>query len=704
MNVFFHGQGQSLPEVSMVDSVKSTTSTTASAGSSIVSKLSSGSGIDSAALISQLADVSKAAQAARLTTRKTTLETQISDFGLMRSSIAKLDTAAKALNNPDTFNAKSVSIPDTSILGITKLEAKAATGDYKLKVEAVAQSQSLSSGIFTATDTAIGKGTLTIRFGEWNEPPTAFTVDSTKTGGTITIDDSNNSLSGLKDAINAANLGVQASIVGEAGTYKLLVTSASGEKNEIEITATETPGALGLASFNFNNTSRVLTQEQPGIDAQIRVNGLLLTRSSNHITDVIDGLEFDLFNFSASETVTINVTHDRGGAETAIRDFVKAYNTFLDETQKLVGFDEENKKFGSLRQDPLSKSLMNSVRSMLGASVAGLSGNFNTLGSMGIRTQLDGSLQIVEDGTATDFANTIKNNFNAVRDFFVPKKSSDNAQIAVKGSSAKSTPGTYAVNITTNAAKGYLNAGAFDPGTSFPLDTTGKDYSFKIKVNGVESATVVVPTKTYATATELAADLQSLINADTNLKTARASVAVSFNSGSNRFEFVSNDFGNSSQVDITAVGTNSSELGMSIATGTAGVDVAGTVDGVAAFGYGNVLLPAIGSKAEGLSMHISPGAVSGNITYSKGFATSFNELLDNYTRSSGLIKNRETNINKDLEKVKEDEKILDRRTEAYKARLQSQFAAMEAIVRSLKSVGASLDGIVDRLPFTAKNN
>lgn len=687
----------------MVDSVKSTTSTTASAGSTIVSKLSSGSGIDSAALVNQLADVSKAAQAARLTTRKTTLETQISDYGLMRSSIAKLDTAAKALNNPDTFNAKSVSIPDTSVLGITKLEAKAATGDYKIKVESIAQSQSLSSGNFTSVDTAIGKGTLTIRLGEWNEPPTAFTVDSTKTGGTITIDDSNNSLTGLKDAINAANLGVQASIVGEGGVYKLLVTAPSGAKNEIEITATETPSALGLASFNFNDSSRVLTQEQAGLDAQIRVNGLLLTRSSNHITDVIDGLEFDLFNFSATETVTINITHDRAGAETAIRDFVTAYNTFLNETKKLVGFDEEKKQFGSLRQDPLSKSLMNSVRAMLGAPVTGLSSNFNTLGSMGIRTQLDGSLQIVEDGKPTDFANTLKNNFDAVRDFFVPKKSSDNAQISVRAHSAQSTPGTYVVNITTNAAKGFLNGGALDVGTTFPLNTAGKDYSFKIKVNGVESATILTPSKTYNSAAEMAADLQSLINVDTNLKAANASVAVSYNSVDNRFEFTSNDFGGSSGVDITQVGADMDELGLSVATGTSGVDVAGTVDGVAAFGYGNVLLPAIGSKAEGLSMHISPGATTGNITFSKGFATSFNQLLDNYTKSSGLIKNRETNINKDLEKVKDDEKVLDRRTEAYRARLQAQFAAMEAIVRSLKSIGSSLDGIVDRLPFTAKN-
>lgn len=687
-----------------VSSTNTTNSTTSSAGSNIISKLSTSSGVDNAALITQLVDASKAADVARLTSRQTTLETQISDYGLMRSAVSKLETSIKTLNNPDTFNAKSVSLPDTTLLGITKLDAKALAGEYKLKIEQIAQSQSLSSGTFASVDTAIGKGKLVIRLGEWDQPPTTFTADTAKSGGTITIDDSNNSLTGLRDAINSSNLGVQASIVGESGSYKLLVTSPSGAKNEIEITATEDVGSAGLNSFNFNQTSRVLTQEQEGRDAQLRVNGLLLTRSSNHVTDVIEGLEFDLFNYSASEVVSINIANDRAGSETAIRDFVAAYNTFLTDTKKLVGFDDENAKFGSLRQDPLSKGLMNSIRTMLSAPVAGLPGDFNTLGALGIRTQLDGTLQIVEDGKETDFNHTLKNNFNAVRDFFVPKRSSDNSNIQLRASSGRSTPGTYAVNITTNATKGSLNGAALDAGTSFPLDTTGKDYSFKIKVNGVESASILIPSKTYTSATEMAADLQTLINADGAVNAAKGNVAVTYNSNSNRFEFVSNEYGSTSKVDITAVGTDMAELGLSVANGTAGVDVAGTVDGVPAFGYGNVLLPAIGSKAEGLSMQILPGTTSGNITFSKGFATQFTDMLETYTKSSnGLIKSREANINKDLEKVKDEQKVVERRAESYKARLQSQFAAMEAIVRSLKSIGQSLDGILDRLPFTAKS-
>src|SRR5690606_19015362 len=103
------------------------------------------------------------------------------------------------------------------------------------------------------------------------------------------------SLIGLRDAINKANFGVAASIVSDGGSYKLLLTSKSGAKNEIEITATEDPGALGLASFDFNETTRNLTQQQEGLDAKVRVNGLLVSRESNQIKDVVDGLEFDLF-------------------------------------------------------------------------------------------------------------------------------------------------------------------------------------------------------------------------------------------------------------------------------------------------------------------------------------------------------------------------------------------------------------------------
>jgi flagellar hook-associated protein 2 len=684
----------------MVSTTSSTTNSNAQTGSSIISALGTGSGIDSNKLADQLTDVSKMLQSQRLTTKKTLLETQISDFGLLRSSLAKLETAAGALGSADTFNAKSLSIPDTKLLSITKLDAKAAAGSYQLKVEQIAQSQSLSSGTFSSMTDPIGKGTLTIRLGEWDAGLTGFAVDSTKTGATITIDDTNNSLTGLRDAINKANIGVSASIVSDGGSYKLLMTAKSGAKNEIEITADEDAASLGLASFNFNETTQNLTQQQEGLDAQVRVNGLLVNRESNQIKDVVAGLEFDLFTASTTETVSVTINEDKSVAEKTIRDFVAAYNTFKTEVEKLVGFDTELKDYGSLHRDPLASNLMKGIRNVLTGSVPGLSDGFNSLSNLGIRTELDGSLKIVESEGNTGFRAAIDNNFAFVRDLFVPKTSSSVTGIDVTKYSAKSQPGTYDVVITQQPSKGHLTAGPVLE--TFPLDTTGKDYSFKLKLDGIESELITLPEgKIYASGAELATDLQSLINLDTNIKTARASLAVSFVGG--QLEFTSDAYGSSSKVELTTISADIIDLGFSVGAGTTGTNVGGTVNGEAAFGFGNVLLPALNTKAEGLSMTVLPGTTSGSITFSRGFAGSMTNLMNDYLKSSGLIKDRETNINKDITNVTKDEEALDRRSEAYRARLMAQFQAMESIVRGLNSTGDFLDGILDRLPFTSKN-
>ncbi len=101
-----------------MDPISSTTNSTAGTGSSIISALGSGSGINTTALVDTLVSVSKLADTNRLTTKTTLLQTQISDFGLLRSSFSKLEAAASILGNEDTFNAKSVSVPTTTLLGI----------------------------------------------------------------------------------------------------------------------------------------------------------------------------------------------------------------------------------------------------------------------------------------------------------------------------------------------------------------------------------------------------------------------------------------------------------------------------------------------------------------------------------------------------------------------------------------------------------
>ncbi len=180
-------------------------------------------------------------------------------------------------------------------------------------------------------------------------------------------------------------------------------------------------------------------------------------------------------------------------------------------------------------------------------------------------------------------------------------------------------------------------------------------------------------------------------------------MAVTFEGG--KLVFTSASYGASSTVNFSAVSADMlADFGMTNGVVvSSGTDVAGTVDGVAAFGSGNILLPAIGSKAEGLSMMVEPGATTGTLTFTRGFAGSMSSLVNEFLKTSGLIKERETTIDKDIKRVEQNEEALERRSEAYRARLMAQFQAMESIVRALNTTGGFLDGIVDRLPFTAKS-
>ncbi len=338
---------------------------------------------------------------------------------------------------------------------------------------------------------------------------------------------------------------------------------------------------------------------------------------------------------------------------------------------------------------------MRSVRGQISAAVPGLDQGIDSLASIGIRTRLDGTLEFADDGEDTDFSAVFSSQFEAIRDLFVPSMESSNARITPSNFGNRTQSGTYEVEITQDATRGFLTA---DPAT-MPLDVTSDDYSFTIEVNGRESAMISLPQGSYASLEDVATELQTLINADSNLREGGARVNVTVEGGALKFE--SNTYGRDSSVAITSVGANAGALGLSEAAGTTGLDVAGTINGEEGFGYGRILRGALRSPAEGLALEIADGASTATVNFSRGFGSGLLSTLDTYVRNSGLISERESTLKDDRVEVSEAREAMERRSEAYRARLEAQFLNMERIVRSLNSTGSFLEGINDRLPFTA---
>ncbi len=795
----------------------------------ILSALGGGSGIDTKAMVDSLIAAERAPREAILDSRTKTLDTQISGYGALRSSMTGIQDSIKLLSDPDTFNARNVSFADTRLVTPTDVKAGAVTGSYAVNVTALAAAHSLSAGGFADIDAVVGSGSLTFTLGDWAADHSSFTANAEKASKTLTIDASNNTLSGIRDAINAGDFGAQAAIVKVGSTYTLQITSESGANNELQVAVTEGTPA-GLAALAYELGSLTMAEGSSGKDSAFSVNGLALTRASNTIDDVIDGLSFSLNSLSAdsNDNISIGVSADSSFGEQIVRDFVEVYNLFLEQVATLttateLDEDADDLTPGSLARDPSAKGMVNQVRALVSSTIDGLSGDYTALATIGIQTELTGEISINE----SQFTAVLANNFAALTGLLTGSNSSTDARVDIVKTTGATASGSFAVAVTTQPAKGFMagNAilaadatalglttatGSFGAG----LDTSGGGFSFKVAVDGTSSGLITLA-GTYADTTALIADLQAKINGDSALSAVGAALDISYDSGSgsftatsreygtaskvafsslsgemarfglgesagqlragvltetfataldttgggysfdiavdggaatnialngiyssaeevraaldtaiagvtvgydssaNKFTFTSQTLGASSAVVISApLGANIGELGISAASGisghaasteTAGVDVVGTIDGVAAFGSGNVLLPELGSTLTGLNLQITPGVTSATITLSRGFANEVNNILDSFLKKSGLIDSREARMSDQQKEVDSDLEVLNRKMEARQSVLQNQFLAMERIIRSLNSTSDSLTGLVDRLPFTGQS-
>lgn len=674
----------------------------------IISSLGAGSGIDTTSLVTQLTELERAPKAQRLDARQEKLEAQISAYGTLKSALSDFQGLLAPLGGRDIFNARSVAFPENNVITPNSLDAGAQTGSYQIEVLDVARAQSLVMGGSANRDDPLGaSGELSIQFGQWqysSGTPTTFTTNAERPALNITVE-ATDTLQTLADKINQGDSGVQANVMQVAGQFQLMLNAPSGAANAMQITASDP----SLAAFEFNASTQGALETQQASDALLKINGLELSRQTNTIDDVIEGFSFTLNRASVGETVSFSIDADKGVAQQAIRDFVEGYNAFLQTAKELTGVKRDetgNMVRGDLSGDGTAKGLVNQLRSVIGSEVPGIESGFTALANLGIRTERDGTLSINE----TEFATAVNDNFDQIGQLFARKATSSNNFVDVgMGTRVGATaPGSYQVEITQDPSRGRIQTAPIDSTlfTTPPFDASGGDYSFKISVNGTRSNTITLA-GSYNTPEELRAELQSLINGDQRLKDVNAAVDVTYDVAAGTFSFTSREYGTTSTVSFSGAGADIGRLGIrNDLIGSQGRDVQGTIDGVSGFGAGEVLLPELGSDAYGLNFTVRPGAAAQGpftVNFSQGISGELGGLIDRFLAQGGAIDSREENLGKQLDRVAVDREDLDRRMTRYEARLSSQFMAMERIISSLNSTGDSLTGILDRMPFTAKN-
>lgn len=396
-----------------------------------------GSGMDIDSMVKAISSAEQAPKESQLKRLESKTTTQLTSLGQLKGAISTFQTALSTLNSPSSFLARKASSSDTAVVSATASQS-AVAGSYKLEVEKLASSSKVAlAAISSDPEAKLNAGTLSIKVGD-----TAL-VD-------ITVDSTNNTLAGVRDAINTAGAGAGVSatiITDDQGSRLVLSSSKTGDGNDITVSGTDADPAEGnesletftyngppvepdVADYNGDTADPAYVDAKAAYDAEMAdasagktlavaqsakftIDGLSVTRDSNSVDDVVSGLSFEL---KAEGSSSVTVTRDEAGVQGNVKKFVDAYNTlmtFINTETKVTTVNENDAPVtGALVGDSSVRSLINTIRSEL-VSPQG-DGAIRALADMGITTKKDGTLEM----DATKVGKAISSDFEGVAAYF----------------------------------------------------------------------------------------------------------------------------------------------------------------------------------------------------------------------------------------------------------------------------------------------
>ncbi|OIQ97441.1 flagellar hook-associated protein 2 [mine drainage metagenome] len=495
-----------------------------------ISSAGIGSGLDVNAIVTSLMGVEKQ-PLTNVTNQISAYQSQISAYGTLKSSLSAFQTTVSALSTASKFNAQAATSSNSSLFTATA-SGSATIGNYAVTVSQLAQSQKLASAGFANTTDVVGTGTLTISFGTYTAasagPPAvaeSFAANAAKTNLTVTIDSTNNTLAGVRDAINATNASVSATIINNGTSNQLVITSKdTGAVNSLKVSVADSDGnntdALGLSQLAYDPMAagvKNLSQLQAAKDALLSIDGIAVTKASNTISDAISGVTLNLLSTSAT-AANLGVTSDTATIQASVTAFVDGYNKLDTTLRNLTKFDPTGKNSGPLLGDATARTVINQIKSVLTKAIAS-GGSLTTLSQIGVSFQSTGQLALDQ----TKLTAAMATNLGNVASLFAPAATATDSQVSYVGSTNNTKAGTYAVSVSSMGppVSGTINGVAavgFNTGLVGAIGDASEGLS--IKVSGSTTGARGTVNYTIGYAAQLNSLMTSLLS-DTGLVTAR---------------------------------------------------------------------------------------------------------------------------------------------------------------------------------------
>ncbi|MDC7859524.1 flagellar filament capping protein FliD [Pantoea ananatis] len=355
-----------------------------------ISSLGAGTNLDLNTLYNSL-ETAEQTKLTPITKQQSSYNAQLTAWGVVKTGLSKFQTAAAALQNASTIAATKVTSTNTAFTAT--LASKASAGNYSVEVSQLASAQSLLSKAATSKDTDLGDQSLASR-------TITISQSGQKSPLTVTLTKDQTSLADIRDAINKQQGSVNASIIkADDNTYYLSLTARdSGTANAMTVSSND--GSLSqYINYSQGGSSNAMTEQVAAKDAQLKINGVSITRSSNTITDAPEGVTLNLTKTTAANTPeTLTVATDNQPMTAAIQAYVDAYNslqTTIGNQTKYTAVkagESQSTGNGDLLGDNTLRNIQTSLRSQLSSPQSG--GKLTTLSQLGITQDVNGKLTV----------------------------------------------------------------------------------------------------------------------------------------------------------------------------------------------------------------------------------------------------------------------------------------------------------------------
>jgi flagellar hook-associated protein 2 len=638
------------------------------------------SGIDTDKVIQGLLEAQKN-QVTLAENRRQAVVARQAALSALRGQISKLRSASGDLvrSQGGVVGRREVRLSNDTFVAATASN-RAAEGIYQVRVNQLAQAHQVATQAFSSPDAAITQGTLELRVGQ--RPPVTITVDST-----------NDTLTGLAESINRAAPGASATLLTDSSGTRLLLTSReTGTTNAITLTNNLAAGDKP----EFNLTTPVQEAADASVSVGSGAGAITVTSSTNRFDSLIEGVRIDLLKSDPGTPLTIEVARDPSAAIKAVSDFVEAFNGAMEfiDTQSKVGID--GAASGLLQGNRTARQLQQEIRSTVLGVIPGANSRMNRLSALGISVSDQGRLEVDTARVTSALQGDVEGVTEAdIRRLFALDGQSSNPGFSFILGSAKTQASTtpYDVEITQAATRAELTAG-----TSLAASTVidGTNDSLSLTINGQSTGNLALTHGNY-TRSQLATLLRSTIQAAPQSTGTDVRVTLS----GDQLQLTTGTFGRDARIELGS-GSAWSTLGWAGTESSKGTDVAGyfLVAGQRenAVGRGQILTSsATNAQTADLQLRVTlgPGDLGpdseSQITVTRGVAARLEQVLaDAVAPEGGTLQSADDSLTEELKRIQSQ---LDRQNavvETQRTRLLRQFQAMETALGQLQSVSGLL--------------